>query len=443
MSLIKQNIEELEGTIHIDSEQTLGTTVTMSLPIQKLTQGLEQQSKSNNQGRGGTALMPKLRDQDGSDLPQLKACIYAPLSWMTRYDDRDKRSIGMLRESLRHTLGAWFRPVLSVWQEVECNEENQTLPDLIFVIHRDVERFRQTSSKKFRKVKTIVICADVGKNSKSDYGKIEAASFVADAIITGSVVPSKLWKTVTLLFPHVIPSHADNVEKSLRDLGIQDHGERERVKVLASDTGEENLDQRSTREETSDDNASRSRDANPSHLKENSLLPRFSISRRSQSSAHRPDGIPALPRLDVSPRVLLVDDNAVNSKLLGAFLKKSGVPTVDQKSASGGQEAIDVCNLALQKGGGPHFDIIFMDLSMPEVSGFDATAAIRRMEDSKASKGAYIVALSGLVSDKDRDAAFAAGVNDFVSKPAGVKNVQGAIAVWKSNLGLASATSQG
>jgi CheY-like chemotaxis protein len=79
------------------------------------------------------------------------------------------------------------------------------------------------------------------------------------------------------------------------------------------------------------------------------------------------------------------------------------------------------------------FDIVFMDLSMPEVSGFDATATIRRMEDTATDKRAYIVALTGLVSDKDRDAAGRAGVDDYVTKPAGLKNVEAVIKTWETD----------
>jgi DNA-binding response OmpR family regulator len=45
----------------------------------------------------------------------------------------------------------------------------------------------------------------------------------------------------------------------------------------------------------------------------------------------------------------------------------------------------------------------------------------------------YIVALTGLVSDKDRSAAVTAGVDDYVTKPAGLKNIQAVIKAWETN----------
>lgn len=101
-----------------------------------------------------------------------------------------------------------------------------------------------------------------------------------------------------------------------------------------------------------------------------------------------------------------------------------------QTSASGGQEAIDAFEETLENN--DSFDMVFVDLSMPVVSGFDATAAIRHMEDAMTGMECYIVALTGLVSDRDRATAATAGVDDYVTKPAGLKNVQDVIKTWET-----------
>jgi CheY-like chemotaxis protein len=73
-----------------------------------------------------------------------------------------------------------------------------------------------------------------------------------------------------------------------------------------------------------------------------------------------------------------------------------------------------------------------MDLSMPEVSGFDATSVTRQIEKaSDHGHRAYIVALTALVSDKDRSAAYEAGVDDYVTKPAGLQKVRNIIETWQ------------
>jgi CheY-like chemotaxis protein len=109
-----------------------------------------------------------------------------------------------------------------------------------------------------------------------------------------------------------------------------------------------------------------------------------------------------------------VDDNNINLKMLGMFVSKCGISAAQSTSVPGGQEAIEAFKaLEGSNSTAKGFDIILMDLSMPEVSGFDATSAIRQMEKaSDYGHRAYIVALTGLVNDKDRSAAYEAGVDD-------------------------------
>jgi CheY-like chemotaxis protein len=68
---------------------------------------------------------------------------------------------------------------------------------------------------------------------------------------------------------------------------------------------------------------------------------------------------------------------------------------------------------------------------MPQVSGFDAISAIRRIEDSRSDGNcSQIVALTGLVSDKDRRAAEDAGTDLYITKPAGLKTIKEVIDKW-------------
>ncbi|KAJ4372782.1 hypothetical protein N0V86_008148 [Didymella sp. IMI 355093] len=123
------------------------------------------------------------------------------------------------------------------------------------------------------------------------------------------------------------------------------------------------------------------------------------------------------PKLESKPplRILVVDDNALNLRLLGAFFKKTGYRNTQQ--AKQGREAVE----AVQNSG-EGFDIIFMDLSMPVMDGFEATRQIRKMEDGydrapATKKDSVIIALTGLASREDEDEAFKAGVDLFLTKP--------------------------
>ncbi|UPX10861.1 uncharacterized protein EKO05_0001498 [Ascochyta rabiei] len=113
-------------------------------------------------------------------------------------------------------------------------------------------------------------------------------------------------------------------------------------------------------------------------------------------------------------RILLVDDNELNLKLLGVFFKRNGYHNTQK--ARDGLEAVHAVK-ERQEG----FDVVFMDLSMPIMDGFEATRTIRKLEAEQippaATKAVFIVALTGLASANDEKKAFDAGVDMYLTKP--------------------------
>jgi len=112
--------------------------------------------------------------------------------------------------------------------------------------------------------------------------------------------------------------------------------------------------------------------------------------------------------------ILAVDDNEINLQLLRRFLAKRADDLVD--SAHDGYEAV----AAVENSPDP-YDVIFMDISMPGMDGFEATRRVRQLEggDTEGSKRrAYVVALTGLGSSRDREEAVKCGFDDFLMKPA-------------------------
>jgi two-component system, sensor histidine kinase and response regulator len=110
----------------------------------------------------------------------------------------------------------------------------------------------------------------------------------------------------------------------------------------------------------------------------------------------------ALPCL----RVLLVDDNLFNRKVGTLKLEKQGQRV---QSVASGREAI----AALEKG---PFDLVFMDVQMPEMDGLETTARIRRKE---AESGGHvpIIAMTGRAMKGDREMCLQAGMDGYVTKP--------------------------
>ncbi|MCH7493451.1 PAS domain S-box protein, partial [bacterium] len=110
--------------------------------------------------------------------------------------------------------------------------------------------------------------------------------------------------------------------------------------------------------------------------------------------------------------ILLVEDNLVNRKLARRLLEKGGH---EVRTAVNGREALDLYG----QGG---FDVILMDVQMPEMDGFEATAAIRRLEEGT-SGHQPIVALTAHAMKGDREKCLAAGMDGYVAKPLTTKSV--------------------
>ena len=134
-----------------------------------------------------------------------------------------------------------------------------------------------------------------------------------------------------------------------------------------------------------------------------------------------PEALPV--RENGRSRVLLVEDNSVNQKVARLTLEQLGC---DVTVAANGQEAVDLAEGPLP------FDLILMDVNMPVMDGFAATAAIRRLDHRNAS--APIVAMTGMVFDEDRARCLAAGMNDIITKPFAINDFRLCLASLQAGL---------
>ena len=114
--------------------------------------------------------------------------------------------------------------------------------------------------------------------------------------------------------------------------------------------------------------------------------------------------------------VLVAEDNLVNQRLAVRLLEKRG-HTVEV--AANGQKAL----AALEK---QSFDVVLMDVQMPEVDGFQATAAIREREKTT-GKHLRIIAMTAHAMEGDRDKCLAAGMDGYIPKPIQAKEMFDAI----------------
>ena len=119
-----------------------------------------------------------------------------------------------------------------------------------------------------------------------------------------------------------------------------------------------------------------------------------------------------------SLRVLTVDDQPANLKLLNVLLSDLGINAIN---ANHGQEAIDLCSTET-------FDLIFMDIQMPVMNGINATKQIRSM--GKPYSEIPIIAITAHAMAGEREAILKAGMNDYITKPINEDQIKSILSKW-------------
>jgi two-component system sensor histidine kinase/response regulator len=133
---------------------------------------------------------------------------------------------------------------------------------------------------------------------------------------------------------------------------------------------------------------------------------------RDATAARGPAAAVAIVAPTCRLRVLVAEDNIVNQKLAAALLTRRGH---DPLVVSNGREAVDAWKRKA-------VDAIFMDVQMPEMDGFEATAVIREAERISGTH-VPIIAMTAHAMSGDRDRCLEAGMDDYVTKPISFKEI--------------------
>lgn len=131
----------------------------------------------------------------------------------------------------------------------------------------------------------------------------------------------------------------------------------------------------------------------------------------------------AAARPDLQGRVLLAEDNDLNREIVSELLGEYGVQV---ESARDGKEALDLVTGAPED----YYDLVFMDVKMPVMDGFEATRAICSACRESRRRRPPIVAMTANAFVEDRNQALAAGMDGFVSKPVDTKRIEAALMTY-------------
>ena len=139
---------------------------------------------------------------------------------------------------------------------------------------------------------------------------------------------------------------------------------------------------------------------------------------RASAPASTPPAETAEPSSDI--KILVAEDNLINRKLADKLFEKLGY------AASFAENGLEVLKMLEENS----YDLVFMDCQMPEMDGYDATKAIRKLESEK--KDTPIIAMTANAMNGDRDICIAAGMNDYISKPIKLNELKSKINKWAS-----------
>jgi CheY-like chemotaxis protein len=131
------------------------------------------------------------------------------------------------------------------------------------------------------------------------------------------------------------------------------------------------------------------------------------------------------PREPVRPekvggRVLVVDDNSVNRKILARQLELAGAST---DAASGGEEALELWRTG-------RYDLVLADLQMPTMDGFELARRIRSSEAAEHRARTPILAVTASAFEDQERMSRDVGMDGLITKPIGIEQLRATLDIW-------------
>ena len=412
LSLVKSIVESLQGNISVSSRLGEGTKITINIPTSQKIQKPSVPSTQESLLRGKTVGLLSLsshRESSNKSSP----CIVSPPKAL-------ERSIRNICE------GRFGMSVINV------STSAPPTMDIVLIDTHALDTTHAYDLKTLFPVYAASVCPVVVElgNTKATLHKIGTWSSMHTMLITGKSLGSAIISALNDV-------NANGTEAPLPPAEVEREAETDPSEQLGQHEAFQKADM----------------------CMETVALPHRSLPSQNKSlsdavtlPAPQPQSS-AQPTVLLKPnpacrfhRLLLVDDNPINLKMLCAFAKRLHVP---YSSATDGAEAVRLYQTAIeQQGPQTAYDCIFMDISMPVMDGFQAVSKIRKLEDdlmekiiqshskdaskqtldgatwdNRGAPRAYIFALTGLGSEKARRQARSSGFDEFLLKPVRFKDV--------------------
>ncbi|CAO2657602.1 Nn.00g037280.m01.CDS01 [Neocucurbitaria sp. VM-36] len=403
LNVVQRIIEDVGGSIEIMSQPDRGTDVTLRLPLERNKRSEEPESPHNS-------ILASI-----SQLKSRRICILHSKSPDDNGPPESLRHWQMLKryvDALYTTLREELKMVVTLTSEWDVHDESDVVicPEVSF---EGLQAIRSVTHR--RPPATLLIAIDT----------LEADTLRCDARITSksSIVevmtqpcgPYKLGMVLSQCLKRYDGTSAD----SLRSLGVPlesfcDKNDSQLVSELGPRLGECAPMPFRPKADSFD---------NEHRLSEEDALPPLETS----IGESKISPLPKIEETTKDQQVLIVDDNAINRRLLSVFMKKQKLPF---KEAKDGLQALE----AYKEAGGK-FDIILMDISMPVMDGMTSTRMIREHETEQNMEPAHIIALTGLTSASAKLEAWSSGVDDFLTKPVDFKDLESLMKAGRRNVG--------
>ena len=460
LSIVHSIITMLGGTIDVESKVGKGTTIRVALPLQRPLSGTR--STVTTPHSGGTAGSGSSQADGSITLLQNQAGEYSFAIYRPN------------RSSMDDELGSVLSRYLKEWYQLQLLDTQAVgAASVVIVEEQDLESLMdKIHGSPGSRPAIVILCSVSSRHSSSYISSLEGRLKSTTEFVAKPAGPYKLAKTIRAALqklravkprfrtvaamgvipeqptPSSLPAHHESMSEQMQDMDLNAPGDVDSSRLVVQATETFAASQASQNAQMALHDPSEVTDS-PIGMDEGNAFPfpeqvceiqtveapsplsTLTQRRRTGSAARRSSAnLPAAAvASNINPRILVVDDNAINRRLLETFLKSKRKCT-RLEMAEDGKQAVDAFAAATDE----PFEIIFMDISMPVMNGFEATRAIRELENGRVGgRGAMVIALTGLASGRDQSEGFDSGCDIYMTKPVSFKEVGKLLDNWEKH----------